>query len=149
MIYGPQNPEFLELAGSNAEGVLWEGAGNRITPTEAGRKLNDDFKKVIGIEPPPALCLLVWGGIKLWADTVKTVGDERKYFEICKYIKGNVWEMPEIISHYVFDQHTNTVLVGHNLFVKPFNQIQNGKHVIIDPKRHATGAFKLPPWIKK
>jgi len=149
MIYGPQNPDFLGLAGSDAEGVLWDGGGNRVAPSEEGRKLTEDFKKVIGMEPPPALCLLVWGGIKLWAESVKAVGDERKYFEICRYMKGKFWEMPEIISHYVFDYHTNTVLVGHRLFVKPFNQIQNGRNVIIYPKVHATGTFGLPPWIKK
>jgi branched-chain amino acid transport system substrate-binding protein len=149
MIYGPQNPEFLELAGSDAEGLLWEGGGNLVAPGDKGKRLKEDFKKVIGVEPPPSLCLLVWGGIKIWAQSVKMVGDERKYFEICRYMKGNFWEMPEIIARYVFDYHSNTALVGHNLFVKAFNQIQNGQNIRISPKEHATGVFKLPPWIKK
>jgi branched-chain amino acid transport system substrate-binding protein len=150
MIYGPQNPDFFQLAGSDAEGVLWTGGGNAVTmSTKEGKKLNEDFKKVTGIEPPPALCLLVWGGIRIWADSVRAVGDERKYFEICKYMKGRIWTFNEIIANYVFDQHTNTVLVGDRLFVKPLNQIQGGKSIIISPKIHATGTFKLPPWLKK
>jgi branched-chain amino acid transport system substrate-binding protein len=147
MIYGPQNPDFLQLAGSDAEGLLWTGGGNAVSPNEKGKKLTEDFKKVTGIEPPPSLCLLVWAGIKLWAESVKTVGDERKYYEICRYMKGRVWEMPEIISPYVFDQHTNTVLVGDGLFVQALYQIQNGKNLIISPKVHATGSFKRPRWL--
>jgi branched-chain amino acid transport system substrate-binding protein len=150
MIYGPQNPDFFQLAGPDAEGVLWTGGGNALaTTTKEGKKLLEDFKKVTNIEPPPALCLLVWGGIKIWVDSARAVGDERKYFEICKYMKGRIWTFQEIIANYVFDQHTNTILVGDRLFVKPLNQIQSGKSVIISPKIHATGVFKLPPWLKK
>ena len=148
MIYGPQNPDFLKLAGPNAQGVLWDGGGNKPAPTKEGKKLVADFKKEIGIEPP-SLSLLVWAGIKIWADSVRAVGDERKYFEVCRYIKGGNWRLPEIISTYVFDQHTQTVLVGHGLFVNSFIQIQNGRNVVITPKVHATGTFQLPPWIKK
>jgi branched-chain amino acid transport system substrate-binding protein len=149
MIYGPQNPDFLQLAGSDAEGLLWNGGGNAVAQSKEAKKLIDDFKKVLGIEPPPALCLLVWAGIKIWAESVKAVGDETKYFEICKHMKGRVWEIPEIIATYVFDKHTNTVLVGDGLFPAPIAQIQNQRNVIINPKVHATGTFRLPPWLKR
>lgn len=148
--YGPQNPEFLDLAGKAAEGVLWSGAAMRPTNTQAGRKYAEGLLKVTGEKTPvpSAQSVFNWYHIKIWIESVKSVGDERKYYEICKYIKGKVWQFPEVIAITVFDLHTNTGLTGHALAPCLLHQVQDMKNVVIAPSQHAEVKFRVPPWLK-
>jgi branched-chain amino acid transport system substrate-binding protein len=145
MQYVPSMPEFLQLTGKNADGLVWAGGA-----TDTGPKYQE-FKKrwmdKFGKEPVGLYSHCTYDAFNLWVEAVKKVGCADCYDKVCDAIRTNVYV--GLGGTYKFDPVDQSALPGDDLFPIGWNQIQDGKHVAITPARLATGTYKLPPWIKQ
>lgn len=144
MQYTPSIPEFLELAGKSAEGLIWV-AGAR----EFGQKYEEYRRRWIarfGKEPAGLYSLATRDGFDIWANAVRRAGCVDCYREVCRQIREAVHE--GIAATYVFNPTDQSVLQGEYLMPLVWHQIWNGRHIQIWPKSFKKGDFRKPPWIK-
>jgi branched-chain amino acid transport system substrate-binding protein len=145
MQFVPSMPEFLQLTGKNADGLLWVGGATDTGPNyqEFKKKWMDKFGK----EPVGLYSHCTYDAFNIWVEAVKKTGCVDCYDNVCDAIRSNVYM--GLGGTYKFDPSDQSVLPGDDLFPIGWNQIQDGKHVAITPARLATGTYVLPPWIKK
>jgi branched-chain amino acid transport system substrate-binding protein len=145
MQYTPSIPEFLELAGKSADGLIWV-AGAR----EFGEKYDAyrqrwvaRFKK----EPAGLYSLATRDGFDIWANAVKRAGCVECYREVARQIREAVYE--GIAATYVFNPVDQSAIQGEYLMPLVWNQIRDGQHIQMEPKSFKKGDYQKPPWIKK
>ena len=99
--------------------------------------------------------LWAWGGYvtcQCAGDVQSTAGYQPApgcvdcYPKVVSLIKESVYEGAS--GTYVFRPDNLTVIPGEYLFPIAYYQIQNQKHVGVDPPRFKTGDYMKPPWIK-
>ena len=145
MQYTPSIPEFLELAGKSADGLIWV-AGAR----EFGEKYENYHKRWVARfkkEPAGLYSLVTRDGFDMWANAVKRAGCVECYREVCRQIREAVHE--GIAAIYVFNPIDQSALQGEHLMPLVWNQIWGGKHIQMGPKSFKKGDYRKPPWIKK
>lgn len=152
--YGPSIPEYLDLAGEAANGVLWSTVIGTL-PDEIGKaflaKYEDKFKAKAGWSQAGGQYDLV----RLWAQAVAmSGGDAYNFAAVREYVLNNnvfrgvsggyAWNRTDnSVRPYPDDVNDPGVGMAHMTF-----QIQNGEHVLIDPFPYIAGEFQLPPWLK-
>jgi len=145
MYYVPALPEFLEMAGKNAEGVIWS-----TSPLEFETKEYKEFKKgyvaKYKSEPIGNAALYTYDGFGMWAQAVERAGCVECYPRVVSLIKESVYDGAS--GTYVFKPDDLTVLSGEYLLPIAYYQIQDQKHVSVDPPRFKKADYKKPPWIK-
>lgn len=145
MQYTPSIPEFLELAGKSADGLIWV-AGAR----EFGEKYDDYRQRWVAKfkqEPAGLYSLATRDGFDIWANAVKRAGCVECYREVARQIREAVYE--GIAATYVFNPVDQSALQGEHLMPLVWNQIRNGEHIQIEPKSFKKGDYQMPPWMKK
>jgi len=145
MQYTPSIPEFLELAGKSADGLIWV-AGAR----EFGDKYEDYRKRWVARfkkEPAGLYSLATRDGFDIWANAVKRAECVDCYREIAREIREAVHE--GIAAIYVFNPIDQSALQGEHLMPLVWNQIWDGKHIQMEPKSFKKGDYRKPPWMKK
>lgn len=145
MQFVPSMPEFLQLTGKNADGLLWVGGA-----TDTGPKYQE-FKKrwmdKFGKEPVGLYSHCTYDAFNIWVEAVKKAGCVDCYDKVTDAIRNNVFV--GLGGVYKFDPADQSVLPGDDLFPIGWNQIQDGKHIAITPANLAKGAYTLPAWIKQ
>jgi branched-chain amino acid transport system substrate-binding protein len=154
--YGPSQPEFLELAGSAANGFVW-GTTMGIYGDEKGRAYREKYKKRF-----PGTMGQVYTGIaydqthyfkKAW----EAVGDPRKFKEVCDWIRANPQKG---VCGYVNMGNSNQEAVhypdngGDKLqtfdlekgVAQLYYQVQNIDHKVTFPKEVAESTLQPCPW---
>jgi ABC-type branched-subunit amino acid transport system substrate-binding protein len=138
-------PGYPELVGKEGDGLLGMGGVSFMRNVE-GRAWADRFQKRYGYEPPRTLSSQVYDGIKMWAEAVKAVGNEKDYRAVCKYIEDNPYH--GISGIYKYE-------AGHSLaegpdFPMPFIQIQKGtiKDVFWHQTKNPDVDYMKPKWMK-
>lgn len=145
MQYTPSIPEFLELAGKSADGLIWV-AGAR----EFGEKYNDYRKRWVARfkkEPAGLYSLVTRDAFDMWASAVKRAECVECYREVARQIREAVYE--GIAAIYVFNPSDQSALQGEHLMPLVWNQIWEGKHIQMEPKSFKKGDYRKPPWMKK
>jgi branched-chain amino acid transport system substrate-binding protein len=145
MQYTPSIPEFLELAGKSADGLIWV-AGAR----EFGDKYDAYRQRWVAKfkqEPAGLYSLATRDGFDIWANAVKRAGCVECYREVARQIREAVYE--GIAATYVFNPTDQSAIQGEYLMPLVWNQIRNGEHIQIEPKSFKKGDYQKPPWIKK
>jgi branched-chain amino acid transport system substrate-binding protein len=144
MQYTPSIPEFLELAGDAANGLIWVGsAGNSGAKFEAYQKRwVDKFKK----EPAGLYAVATRDAFDLWVQAVQRAGCVDCYREVAR----NMREAPYdgMAATYVFNPHDQSALLGEYLMPLVWYQIWDGKSIQTGPKRFKEAQYRTPPWIK-
>ncbi|MCL4303637.1 MAG: ABC transporter substrate-binding protein [Anaerolineae bacterium] len=148
MQYGPSVPEFLELAGEAANGVIWATVLGLLSD-----KIGDDFRAryeaKFGQAPGWANAGGVYDTTWVWAKSVALAGDAKNYRRVAA--------MTERLIHrgttgsISFENHAGLAYPGQTSdpsLGQPhiIVQIQNGEHKIISPEPYTTSDFQLPPW---
>jgi branched-chain amino acid transport system substrate-binding protein len=148
--YGPSVPEYLDLAGDAANGVIWATVLGYL-PDKIGQdwvaKYKAKFNQTPGYANAPGGYDQVW----LWAKAVALAGDPFDYKKVAKMTEMGIHR--GVTGGSSFNDHagtcypwqTNDPSLGqsHTIY-----QIQDKKQVLVFPQPYTTGKFQTPPWFK-
>lgn len=152
--YAPSIPEYLNLAGSAADGVLWSTVVG-VIPDKISEQFNAAFKQKFGSEAGFSNAGDHYDMTKMWAmaaglagdaydfETVNKILAQAAYRGVCgayTFTNGKAGELTCI--PYPDDTLDPSLGMAHLTF-----QIQNGQQVLISPDPYTTGSFQLPGWL--
>lgn len=145
--YAPSVPEYLSLAKSDADGVLYNLLAGRILSDKntLGTTLFDKFTAKYSADPG-TYGVALYEEVKLWADAADTVGDPMNKTEVGKAI-GRL-TLDTSMGRLEFDPATHLARQGDDAIPLQFFQIQNGRSVLLSPAAFASGKFVAPAWTK-
>jgi branched-chain amino acid transport system substrate-binding protein len=155
--YGPSVPEYLSLAGSAANGVVWSTVIG-ILPDAIGQKYVADFTAKFNQAPGRSLAGAQRDAVLLWATAVGRAGSPDAHSAVVQEVKANQYR--GVCGSYNFSP-TDLTAISYpgtgdpNVYTMDASlgmpdltyQIQNGQHVLIFPDPYTQGAFIKPPWL--
>jgi branched-chain amino acid transport system substrate-binding protein len=149
--YGPSIPQFLQLAGSAANGAIWStvigNAGGAL-----GRAFTQKYQAKYGTTPGLANAPQGYDTIYLLAEAWGRVGDPRNFTAVSNQLRtiqhrgvsGTIYmNQPGQYTSAYPDASNDLSLSMPHLFL----QIQNGQHRIIYPPPYADADYQTPPWM--
>lgn len=149
--YGPSIPEYLELAGEDADGVIWSTVIGTL-PDEIGDAFKQAYREKYGAEPGLSQAGAQYDLVHLWAQAAALAGDPMDFELVNANLKRLLYR--GVSGTYRFKPGELTVIpypdevddpslgMPHLTF-----QIQGGEHVLIDPPPYVQGEFRLPEWL--
>lgn len=149
--FGPSVPEYLELAGDAANGIIWS-LNLGILPDERG----DDFKRRYAerwdVQPGYGNASGAYDEVMLWAQAVGKAGTWKDVNRVVaaledtihRGINGCLTFSKERHWNLAYPDQTSDPTLGqpHLIF-----QIQNQQQKIISPSPYTSSAFQMPPWM--
>jgi branched-chain amino acid transport system substrate-binding protein len=152
--YAPSIPQYLQLAGSAANGVVWSTVVGILQNDPIAGPFNAAFQAKFNAPAGFSNAGDQYDLVHMWAQAVAEAGDPYDFAKVNKIVKGTVYRgvcgtysFPDAyLTCYPYPDKTKDPSLGmaHLTF-----QIQNGKQVLISPEPYATGSFQLPGWLKK
>ena len=147
--YGPSVPEYLELAGDAAEGIIWSTVLGRL-PDSIGQAWVSSYEAKFGATPGWANAPGNYDVINTWARAVLLSGDPNDYEGVARATEGVLHR--GITGGISFEDHTGLQYpdqtqdptVGQPMIIV---QIQDGQHRVISPEPYTDGKFQVPPWV--
>ncbi|MBN2051827.1 MAG: ABC transporter substrate-binding protein [Spirochaetales bacterium] len=145
MQFTPVIPEFLDLAGEAAEGLLWSTTVNPVSDGVA------DYDKrwiaKFGSEPASSYSYGTRDGFDLWVAAVERAGTVDDFEAVIEELKKT--DHRGLTGRIVFDPEDHTAYAGMDYIPTVWQQVWGGRHNKSFPKEFAGGyAYKLPPWVK-
>ncbi|AXI80581.1 ABC transporter substrate-binding protein [Peterkaempfera bronchialis] len=149
--YGPSVPEYLDLTGDAANGVLWSTVIGTI-PDERGKAFMKQYREKYGAAAGLSQAGAQYDAVHLWATAVRQVNDPYDFRAVSQAVLGITHR--GVSGGYTFvegeqaarqypDQTRDAGLgMAHQTY-----QIQDRKHVLIAPEPYIQGEFQLPPWL--
>ena len=147
--YGPSVPEYLELAGDAANGIIWATVLG-LLPDKIGQDFQQRYKAKFGQLPGWANAGGCYDEVWVWAKAVALAGDHKDYRKVAKMtermIHRGVTGSISFIDHagVQYPNQTQDPSLGQPHIIV---QIQNQEHRVISPAPYTNGTFQLPPWI--
>jgi branched-chain amino acid transport system substrate-binding protein len=147
--YGPSVPEYLELAGEAANGIIWATVLG-LLPDEIGNDFRARYEQKFGQPPGWANAGGVYDTTWVWAKAVALAGDPKDYQKIAsiteRSIHRGVTGSISFVNHAgrQYPSQTNDASLGQPHIIV---QIQDGEHKVISPAPYTSGEFQLPPWM--
>ncbi|MEJ8570103.1 ABC transporter substrate-binding protein [Microbaculum marinum] len=149
--YGPSQPEFLDLAGGAAEGMIW-GTVYGVYADEKGTEFREKYKALY----PGTMGMVYTGGgydaVYMLKDAWEKAGDPKDYDAVGDAIRA--MEFRGVNGFYKFDAETQSGISYPNMTDDPeagqahlFFQVQDDEHRIIAPEPYAEVPFKPAPWM--
>jgi branched-chain amino acid transport system substrate-binding protein len=149
-VYAPSVPEFVELAGPAAEGVVWATVtgsyGDRI-----GIAFSRRYAELYGARPGRSLAGISYDQVSLLTSAWARVGNPRAFDDVTQelrrithrgvngtYALGNERQCGVA---YPDETPDPSLAQAHLVF-----QVQDGRQRILDPLPYADGSFRLPGW---
>jgi branched-chain amino acid transport system substrate-binding protein len=148
MQFTPNIPEFLELAGEDADGVLWSTVIG--VTDEVGRDSSSyaqKFKERYGHEPKSIHPFVVRDAFDIWAGAVKKSGCAECFDKVIEEIRDTVYKGYAGVYKFAPLEEGQYAMPGPDLLPTVWSQIQGGQHVQVLPSVVADGKMELPPWI--
>jgi branched-chain amino acid transport system substrate-binding protein len=149
--YGPSIPEYLELAGTDADGVIWSTVIGTL-PDEIGTAFKDAYREKYDAEAGLSQAGGQYDLVHLWALAAGLAGDPTDFDTVNANIKrltyrgvsGTYRYKPGELTAIPYPDDVNDPSLGmpHLTF-----QIQNQEQVLIDPMPYEQGEFQLPAWL--
>ncbi len=146
--YGPSVPEYLELAGDVANGVLWTTVLGYL-PDKIGQDWVAAYQQKFNVVPGYANAPGGYDQVWVWAKAVALAGDPFDYKKVAKMTEMGIHR--GVTGGSSFENHAgrcypwqvNDPSLGqsHTIY-----QIQDKKQVLVFPGPYTNGEFKLPPW---
>lgn len=150
--YGPSIPQFLQLAGSAANGAIWSTVVGRLSDA-LGKGFVQRYQARFGTAPGLANAPQGYDTIYLLANAWAKVGDARNFQAVSNQIRMtryrgvcgtiNMNQSGQYTSAYPDASNDPSLSMPH-LYL----QVQDGQHKIIYPPLYAEAEFQTPPWIK-
>jgi branched-chain amino acid transport system substrate-binding protein len=145
MQYTPNIPEFLELAGNNANGVVWStsvGVVSDDAPAYAER-----WEEFFGEEPKATYAYSVRDAFEIWVSAVEQAGCVDCYDQIIDIIRAS--DYTGFSGTYVFDSRDQQALFGDDYIPTLWYQVQDVEHLLVGPDAFGPeAAYIIPPWVK-
>lgn len=150
--YAPSVPEYLELAGDAANGVLWSTVVGVLADDPVAQRFIDAFTQKYGDPPGFSNAGDQYDLVKLWAQAAAVAGDPYDFARVNAVLRETRYR--GVCGMYSFDNDQLTCIaypddtddpsigMPHLTF-----QIQGGKQVLISPDPYTTGTFQLPEWL--
>lgn len=149
--YGPSVPEYLELAGDAANGVIWSTTIG-LLPDEIGKQFQELYRKTYNSEPGLSQAGGQYDIIRMWAQAANQAKDPMDFAAVNALLKqwifrgvnGTYRFVPEQLSVPPYPDQVNdpSLAMAHLTY-----QIQDLKQVPISPAPWDLGKFVLPPWL--
>lgn len=144
MQYTPNIPEFYELAGDAAEGVLWTSSLNAVSADVP--KYTDRWKAKFGEEPKSIYAYATRDAFEIWVKAVEKAGCSDCYEKVIENIRA--MQHDGMAGHYVFTENDQQAKSGVEFLPTLWYQVQNGKNVVMGPDAFKAGDYVMPYWIK-
>jgi len=150
--FGPSTPEYLELAGDAANGVIWSTTVG-VLPDKMGDDFRTRFDETYDVKMGFSTAGAIYDQVMIWAQAASMAGDADDFPKVVEWIKqgihrgivGTAHFNPEDNQALSYPSDVNDPSLGMPLLSF---QIQNGKQVCIDPFPYPTGEFELPTQLK-
>jgi len=150
--YAPSIPQYLQLAGASANGVIWSTVVGILQNDPIAGPFIDKFTAKYGSSPGFSNAGDQYDLMKIWAQAAGFVGDPFAFDKINAHIKATPYR--GVCGAYTFDRTGLTCIPYPDDTADPSIgmphltfQIQNGKQVIISPDPYTTGGYQTPPWL--
>lgn len=150
--YAPSIPEYLDLAGEAANGVLWSTVVGVLAGDDRAKAWIDAFTKKFNRPPGFSNAGDQYDLLHLWAEAAAVAGDPYDFEKVNAVVANTVYRgvcgsysfQPGTLTCTAYPDETSDPSLGmaHLTF-----QIQNGEQVLISPDPYTTGTFELPPWL--
>ncbi|CAG7610821.1 ABC transporter substrate-binding protein [Leucobacter soli] len=149
--YGPSVPEYLELAGDAANGVIWSTTIGTL-PDEKGATFRDRYQAEYGSEAGLSQSGAQYDIFRLWARAAAVAGDANDFERVAAAVRDNTFR--GVVGTYAFDQTELTAVPYPDKINDPSlamphltYQIKGGEQVLISPAPYTNGEFELPSWV--
>jgi branched-chain amino acid transport system substrate-binding protein len=148
-VYAPSVPEFLELAGSAADGLVW----STVTGTYCdvlGSRFAGRYLRTFGRAPGHSHAGIAYDEVHLLAGAWASVGSSRDFDGVAAHLRHGAYR--GVNGGYLFDDAQGALAYpemtpdpslgqAHLVF-----QIQNGEHRVLGPAPYAQASFRAPSW---
>ena len=152
--YAPSIPQYLQLAGAAADGVLWSTVVGILQKDPVADPFNAAFQRKFSASAGFSNAGDQYDLVHLWAQAASTAGDPYAFARVNEIVRNTTYRgvcgtyrfPDDYLTCYPYPDSTKDPSLGmpHMTF-----QIQNGKQVLISPEPYTTGSFQLPAWLKK
>jgi branched-chain amino acid transport system substrate-binding protein len=149
--FGPSIPEFLDLAGEAANGVIWSTVIG-LLPDEMGNEWKARYTEKFGEAPGLSNAGSCYDAVMLYLKAVEEVGGTDDRRAICEAILNT--RHRGVCGAYRFDPADQTAIPYPDVATDPeeglphlYFQIQDGEQVLMSPEPFATGEFQTPGWL--
>jgi branched-chain amino acid transport system substrate-binding protein len=149
-VYSPSVPEFLELAGEAAEGLLW----STVTGTygdPVGQRFVTRYARAHGRPPGRSHAGIAYDEVHLLAQAWAAVDNPRDFRSVADRLRTLRYR--GVNGAYVMDNERQIALAYPDATNDPslsqahlVLQVQHGEHRIVDPPPYVETAFRNPPW---
>jgi branched-chain amino acid transport system substrate-binding protein len=148
MQYTPNIPEFLELAGDSANGLLWAtviGVSDKIGLDKAD--YIQRWTERYGHEPFSIHPFVVRDAFDIWAKAVEEAGCVECFDKVIENIR-NI-DYTGFAGRYRFTppEEGQYAMPGDDLLPTMWSQVQDVKNVVVLPDVAAEGTLEMPPWV--
>ena len=146
--YGPSVPEYLDLAGDSADGVIWATVLG-LYPDEIGNDFRSRYQAKFGGQPGWANAGGCYDTVNVWAKGVRSAGTFSDYQAVAAATEGvvhrGVTGSISFVDHagVQYPHQTPDASLGQGHIIV---QIQNGEHRVIFPEPYTSGEYQDPPW---
>jgi branched-chain amino acid transport system substrate-binding protein len=145
MQYTPSIPEFIQLAGKAAEGVVW--VGGSFGFGEKYEKYKERWVKMFKTEPAGLYATATRDAFDIWALAVEKAGCYDCYKKVADNIRSIKYK--GLCGNYTFDPKDQSALQADDMVPLVWFQIQDGENVRMRPAKFNEGKpYRLPAWIK-
>ncbi len=150
-IYAPSVPEFLELAGPTAEGLIWSTVTGTY-PDLLGGRFARRYLRAFGRPPGRSHAGIAYDEVHLLASAWAGVGNPRDFDGVASHLRHGAYR--GVNGTYFFDESQGAISYpgmtldpslgqAHLVF-----QVQNGEHRVLAPAPYVQAAFRPPPWVR-
>ena len=148
--YGPSVPDYLTLAGSAANGIVWATVLG-VLPDNIGNAFRARYAAKFGAQPGWANAGGCYDEVMVWAAAVAMAGNPKDYKAVAKATESVIWR--GTTGSISFENHTgrqfpaqtpDASLGQPHIIV----QIQDGVQKVVSPAPFTSGTFVLPSWMR-
>ena len=148
--YGPSVPEYLNLAGTASNGIVWATVLG-LLPDKIGNDFRSRYAAKFGAQPGWANAGGCYDEVNVWAEAVARSGDPKNYKAVAKATESVIWRGTTGSISFVdhtgvqFPAQTADASVGQPHIIV---QIQDGQQKVVSPTPFTSGTFVLPSWMR-
>jgi len=149
--YGPSVPEYLDLAGDAANGVVWSTTIGTL-PDEMGDAFRERYKSTYNAEAGLSQSGAQYDIVRLWAQAASLAGDVNDFVRVSEAALRTRFR--GVVGTYALDGEDLTAIPYPDRVNDPSlgmphltYQIQGGEQVLISPTPYTNGDFQLPKWL--
>ena len=150
--YGPSIPEYIQLAGDAANGVIWSTTIGTL-PDPTGKRFLQRYKSTYKAEAGLSQAGGQFDIIRMWAEVASRAADPYDFDKVNALLKKATFR--GVNGTYTFEPGELVVPPYPDKVLDPSlamphltYQIQDLEQVPISPAPYASGKLRLPPWLR-